>query len=91
MIVSLIEVPLRLDVRGNRKDVILPGTLKRVSRVKHRRDFGTDLLDLPLDTWPEHYPNVPQARFLIEQGVRTVSLVYIAVDQSRTSTSARCT
>jgi hypothetical protein len=38
-------------------------------QAKHRRDFGTDLLDLPLDTWPEHYPNVAQARFLIESGV----------------------
>lgn len=38
-------------------------------RAKHARDFGTELLDLPLDTWPEHYPNVAQARFLIESGV----------------------
>ena len=38
-------------------------------QAKHRRDVGTDLLDLPLDTWPEHYPNVAQARLLIESGV----------------------
>lgn len=38
-------------------------------QVKHQRDFGTELLDLPLDTWPEHYPNVAQARFLIRSGV----------------------
>jgi hypothetical protein len=37
---------------------------------KHRRDFGAELLDLPLETWPEHYPNVAQGRFLIESGVR---------------------
>jgi hypothetical protein len=36
---------------------------------KHVRDFGTELLDLPLDTWPEHYPNVAQGRLLIESGV----------------------
>lgn len=36
---------------------------------RHRRAFGTELLDLPLDTWPEHYPNVAQARFLIESGI----------------------
>ncbi len=38
-------------------------------QARHRRDFGTELLDLPLDTWPEAYPNVAQARFLIESGV----------------------
>jgi hypothetical protein len=38
-------------------------------QAKHRRDFGTELLDLPLETWPEHYPNVAQGRFLIESGV----------------------
>ncbi len=37
---------------------------------RHRAQFGTELLDLPLDTWPEAYPNVAQARFLIEAGVR---------------------
>ena len=53
---------------------VSPRTANRVPAIaawqaKHRRDFGTDLLDLPLDTWPEHYPNVAQARFLIESGV----------------------
>ena len=38
-------------------------------QAKHRADFGTELLDLPLDTWPEHYPNVEQARFLVASGV----------------------
>jgi hypothetical protein len=32
--------------------------------------FGTDLLDIPLDRWPENYPNVPQAKFLLSEGVR---------------------
>jgi len=36
---------------------------------RHRQEFGTELLDLPLETWPEAYPNVAQARFLIEIGV----------------------
>jgi hypothetical protein len=53
---------------------VSPRTLNRRPAIeawqaKHRRDFGTDLLDLPLDTWPEHYPNVAQARFLVESGV----------------------
>ena len=41
----------------------------RAWQSKHEHDFGTSLLGLPLETWPEQYPNVPQARFLIEQGV----------------------
>ncbi|MDQ1444202.1 MAG: uncharacterized protein QOI20_666 [Acidimicrobiaceae bacterium] len=31
--------------------------------------FGTPLLDIPLSTWPENYPNVKQAKFLLEEGV----------------------
>jgi hypothetical protein len=51
-----------------------PRTANRVPAIaawqaKHRQDFGTDLLDLPLETWPSHYPNVAQARFLVESGV----------------------
>jgi hypothetical protein len=38
-------------------------------KANHRATFGTELLDLPLSTWPGHYPNVPQARFLIESGL----------------------
>jgi hypothetical protein len=54
---------------------VSPRTAKRMPAIaawqaKHRHDFGTEPLDLPLDTWPEHYPNVAQARFLVESGVR---------------------
>ena len=53
---------------------VSPRTANRMPAIaswqaKHVRDFGTDLLDLPLDTWPSHYPNVAQGRFLIESGV----------------------
>lgn len=53
---------------------VSPRTAHRVPAIaawqaQHRRDFGTDLLDLPLATWPQHYPNVAQARFLVESGV----------------------
>jgi hypothetical protein len=59
---------------GDDGGYVSPRTLNRGPAIaawqaKHSRDFGTDLLDLPLDTWPEHYPNVAQARFLIESGV----------------------
>ena len=52
-----------------------PRTLHRVPaieawREKHREDFGADVIDVPLETWPENFPNLAQARFLISQGVR---------------------
>ncbi len=35
----------------------------------HREETGTDLVHAPLDTWPESYPNVAQAKFLLREGV----------------------
>jgi hypothetical protein len=35
----------------------------------HREQFGTELVHAPLDTWPESYPNVAQAKFLVREGV----------------------
>jgi hypothetical protein len=31
--------------------------------------FGTPKLDIGLETWPEHFPNVAQTRFLLDRGV----------------------
>ncbi len=39
-------------------------------QAQHRADFGTELLDAGLDTWPAPTPNVAQSRFLLERGVR---------------------
>jgi hypothetical protein len=39
-------------------------------QAKHEADFAAPILDAPIDTWPEQYPNVAQSRFLLEQGVR---------------------
>jgi hypothetical protein len=39
-------------------------------QAQHRADFGTDLLDAGLDSWPPPAPNVAQSRFLLERGVR---------------------
>jgi hypothetical protein len=52
---------------------VSPRTLNRVPAIRawqaqHQREVGTPLLGLPLDTWPEQYPNVAQARSLIEAG-----------------------
>jgi len=38
---------------------------------KHRVEtFGTPILEIPLETWPENYPNVAQAKYLLDEGVR---------------------
>ncbi|MGZ8761996.1 MAG: hypothetical protein ACXW2Y_01580 [Acidimicrobiia bacterium] len=35
----------------------------------HLEQFGGDLLGVPLETWPDSYPNVAQAKFLVRSGV----------------------
>lgn len=52
-----------------------PRTQHRVPAIrgwqaKHVEDFGTPLLDAPLDSWPGNYPNLAQARLLLRNGVR---------------------
>jgi hypothetical protein len=53
---------------------VSPRTAHRVPGIeawaeKHREEFGTEILDIPLETWPESFPNVEQAKYLIRQGV----------------------
>ncbi len=53
---------------------VSPRTRHRVPAIeawqaKHRTDYGTDILHVPLETWPANYPNVAQARHLITAGV----------------------
>jgi hypothetical protein len=53
---------------------VSPRTLHRIPAIGAWQEqravhFGGDLLDVPLATWPEHYPNVGQARFLVGAGV----------------------
>jgi hypothetical protein len=38
-------------------------------QARHLATFGTELLHVPLDTWPGNMPNVAQARHLIQRGV----------------------
>lgn len=52
-----------------------PRTAGRVPAIqawqaRHREDFGTDILDAPLDSWPGNYPNLAQARLLLGNGIR---------------------
>ncbi len=46
------------------------GTAISAWQAGHRADFGTELLDAGLDTWPAPAPNVAQSRLLLERGVR---------------------
>jgi hypothetical protein len=53
---------------------VSPRTKHRVPAIeawqaRHREEFGTEILHAPLELWPENYPNVDQARFLINAGV----------------------
>ena len=53
---------------------VSPRTRHRVPAIaawqaNHTATFGTPMLDVPLSTWPGQYPNVAQARLLIERGV----------------------
>ena len=52
---------------------VSPRTLHRVPAIEAWNDqraeqFGGEALDVPLDTWPEHFPNVAQAKWLIDNG-----------------------
>jgi hypothetical protein len=53
---------------------VSPRTRNRIPAIEawqaqREQDFGTPLLDVPLSSWPENYPNVAQAAFLIRSGV----------------------
>jgi len=53
---------------------VSPRTRYRVPAVEawqdaHRATFGTEVMHAPLELWPENFPNVDQARFLINSGV----------------------
>jgi hypothetical protein len=38
-------------------------------QAQYREQFHTDLLDIPLETWPPSFPNVAQAKHLLRSGV----------------------
>ncbi|MGP8059051.1 MAG: hypothetical protein ACLP9C_05400 [Acidimicrobiales bacterium] len=52
-----------------------PRTLHRTEAIRaweaqRLEQFSTPLLDIPLETWPETFPNVEQSKFLLSHGVR---------------------
>jgi len=53
---------------------VSPRTLHRVPAIdawlaQNSATFGTSAIEVPLDTWPVHFPNEAQARHLITSGV----------------------
>ena len=36
----------------------------------HREQFGTEILDAPMELWPAVFPNVAQSKYLLREGVR---------------------
>jgi hypothetical protein len=53
---------------------VSPRTLNRFPAIRNwqqqrQEQFGTDILDIELSSWPEHYPSVEQSRYLISEGV----------------------
>ncbi len=60
------------DERG---EYVSPRTKHRAPAIEawqqsHREQFGTDILDAPIDRWPEVFPNVAQTKYLLRAGVR---------------------
>ena len=58
------------DEQGN---YVSPRTKFRVPAIEAWEEqrveqFSTPIVDVPLDTWPENFPNVAQSKFLIRQG-----------------------
>jgi hypothetical protein len=52
-----------------------PRTKHRVPAIlawqqSHRDSFGTEILEAPLELWPEPFPNVEQTKYLLRAGVR---------------------
>ncbi|MGQ0825278.1 MAG: hypothetical protein ACT4OX_09675 [Actinomycetota bacterium] len=54
---------------------ISPRTKHRVPAItawqqSHRDQFGTEILDAPIETWPDVFPNVAQTKFMLRAGIR---------------------
>jgi hypothetical protein len=53
---------------------VSPRTLNRWPAIRaweaeREAQFGTQILDIPLDTWPEPFPNVEQSKCLLRRGI----------------------
>lgn len=51
-----------------------PRTKNRIPAIEawqqsHRQNFGTDIVDAPLEMWPGQFPNVAQTKYMLREGV----------------------
>ena len=65
-----------------------PRTKNRVPAIvawqqSHRATFGTEILDAPLELWPEPFPNVAQTKYLLRAGVREPTITSLTRDRHR--------
>lgn len=59
------------DTDGN---YVSPRTKNRWPAIRawedqRRAQFGTDPIDIPLETWPESFPNIEQSKLLLRNGI----------------------
>lgn len=55
-------------------EYVSPRTRNRVPAIRawqqsHREQFGTEILDAPLEMWPEVFPSVAQTKYLLREAV----------------------
>jgi hypothetical protein len=53
---------------------VSPRTKNRIPAIaewqqSHREQFGTEILDAPIELWPEVFPSVAQTKYLLREGV----------------------
>ena len=68
-----------LDAEG---EYVSPRTRFRIPAVAawqqaHRERFGTEILEAPIDLWPETHPNVARTKYLISEGVRDPAIAML--------------
>ena len=54
---------------------VSPRTKNRVPAIaawqeSHRQQFGTEIVDAPIELWPDVFPNVAQTKYLLRERVR---------------------
>ena len=49
----------------------------------HREQFGTEMLGVPLETWPRTFPNVAQAKLLLRGGCARVGDLHAHAHRDR--------
>ena len=69
---------------GYRSDgrYVSPRTRFRVPAIEawqqsHVEQFGTEILDAPIDLWPEVFPSIAQTKYLLREGVTGPTIAHM--------------